>query len=99
LTTVELSEVILRLIDAHPGLEGLYHVSAAPIDKYALLTLLDRAFVAGVDVTPRERPVIDRSLDSGRFRQVTGIVPPSWEDMVTAMVEDATPYEAVRAAR
>jgi dTDP-4-dehydrorhamnose reductase len=99
LTTAELSRVILQVIDAHPALEGLYHVSAAPIDKYALLTLLDRAFGTGVTITPRDTPVIDRSLDSARFRRATGIVPPAWDAMVDAMAADATPYDALRAAR
>jgi dTDP-4-dehydrorhamnose reductase len=99
LTTAELSRVILQVIDDHPALEGLYHVSAAPIDKYALLTLLDRAFGTGVTITSRDTPVIDRSLDSARFRRVTGIVPPAWDAMVDAMAADATPYDALRDAR
>ena len=65
----------------------------------ALLTLLDRAFGTGVTITPRDTPVIDRSLDSARFRRVTGIVPPAWDAMVDAMAADATPYDALRAAR
>jgi dTDP-4-dehydrorhamnose reductase len=99
LTTAELSNVILQLVDEHPDLQGLYHVSAAPIDKYALLTLLDGAYGTGVTITPRDAPVIDRSLDSDRFRRATGLVPPPWEAMVEAMAADPTPYEALRAAR
>lgn len=99
LTTAELSNVVLRIIEQHADLEGLYHVSAAPIDKYALLTLLDRAFRAGITITPRDVPVIDRSLDSGRFRRATDIVPPAWDAMIDAMAADATPYDALRAAR
>ena len=99
LTTAELSQAILNVIEAHETLEGLYHVSAAPIDKYTLLTLLDRAYAAGVTLTPRDAPVIDRGLDSGRFRHATGIVAPGWEAMIEAMAADPTPYDALRAAR
>lgn len=98
-TTAELSDVILRVVEQHPDLEGLYHVSAAPIDKFALLTLLDRAFDAGVRITPRDAPVIDRSLDSRRFQEATGITPPAWEDLIGAMAADPTPYDALRAGQ
>jgi dTDP-4-dehydrorhamnose reductase len=72
-------------------------VSAAPIDKLALLELLNEAYAAEVAVTPRDEPRIDRSLDSTAFREVTGYVPPMWADMVRALAADPTPYEAARA--
>jgi dTDP-4-dehydrorhamnose reductase len=99
LTTAELSDTILRVIDDHASLDGLYHVSAAPIDKFALLTLLDRSYGAGVTLTPRDTPAIDRSLDSRRFREVTGITPPPWDALIAEMAADATPYDAVRAGQ
>lgn len=99
LTTAELSRVILDVLTRHPALEGLYHVSAAPIDKHTLLTLLDEAFGAGVAIARRELPAIDRSLDSARFREATGYAPPSWPAMIATLAADATPYDEVRAAR
>jgi hypothetical protein len=38
----------------------------------------------------------DRSLDGGRFVAATGIVAPSWAEMITAMVSDPTQYEEWR---
>jgi dTDP-4-dehydrorhamnose reductase len=96
LTTAELSAVIFRVLEEHPGLEGLYHVSAAPIDKLSLLELLNEAFAAQVRVTPREEPRIDRSLDGSAFREATGYVAPTWADMVQALASDPTPYERAR---
>lgn len=96
LTTLALSRVILQVIEAHPELTGLYHLSADPIDKHRLLQLLDAAYEAGVAITPSDEFRIDRSLDSQRFRAATGIVPPSWESMIEDMASDATPYDAVR---
>lgn len=95
-TTIELAGIILDVLERHHGLEGLYHVSAAPIDKLSLLDLLDAAFAARVTLVPRDTPRIDRSLDSTRFRAATGYVPPSWDAMVARMAADATPYEDVR---
>ena len=96
-TTAELAGIVFRVLEQHQGLEGLYHVSAAPIDKLALLELLNEAFAAHVSVTPRDEPHIDRSLDSTAFRTATGYEPPTWADMVRDLAADPTPYESVRA--
>lgn len=96
-TTIALSRILLRILTDHPGLEGLYHVAAAPIDKLTLLQLLNSAYKAGVTITPREEPRIDRSLDAGRFLATTGLVPPPWEAMIAEMAADTTPYDFIRA--
>ncbi len=96
-TTAELSGIVFRVLEQHPGLTGLYHVSAAPIDKLALLELLNDAFAAHVRVTPRDEPHIDRSLDSTAFRAATGYDPPTWADMIRDLAGDSTPYESARA--
>ena len=95
-TTAALSAILLRVIVEQPALEGLYHVSAPAIDKLALLGRLNEAFAAGITITPRDEPRIDRSLDSTRFQAATGIAPPGWDAMIAALAADATPYEAIR---
>jgi dTDP-4-dehydrorhamnose reductase len=95
-TTAALADILLRIIAEQPALEGLYHVSAPAIDKLALLGRLNAAFGAGVTITPRDEPRIDRSLDGSRFRAATGIVPPDWDAMMAGLAADPTPYEAIR---
>ena len=95
-TTIELSRLVLEVIDRHPALTGLYHVSAAPIAKFDLLSLLNDAFNAGVALTARDEPKIDRSLDSQRFRDATGYRPPTWGAMVRELASDPTPYDRWR---
>ncbi|MEZ5290845.1 MAG: SDR family oxidoreductase [Vicinamibacterales bacterium] len=95
-TTIALSEIVLTILADHPGLEGLYHVSADPLDKLTLLGLLNDAFGAGVTIARKDEPRIDRSLDSTRFRQATGFTPPAWPDMIAALAADPTPYDRVR---
>ena len=99
LTTRALSDVIVRLIARETALEGLYQVAATPIDKLALLQLLDAAYGTQVTIVPRDEPRIDRSLNGQRFREATGIEAPSWPAMVEEMAGDRTPYDAVREAR
>lgn len=82
LTTGALTEVIRDVVLEDATLSGLWHVSADPIDKYTLLTDLARHVRWNVDISPVDRPVIDRSLDSTRFRERTGWTPPSWAEML-----------------
>lgn len=77
--TVVFADIIARLVADHPDLNGLYHVSSEPIDKFRLLSLINERFSAGVQLERDEEFRIDRSLDSAKFREVTGFVPPSWE--------------------
>lgn len=95
-TTAALASILLRAIADQPALEGLYHVSAPAIDKLALLGRLNAAFGAGVTITPRDEPRIDRRLDSTRFQTATGIAPPGWDAMIAALAADPTPYETIR---
>lgn len=85
LPTVELARVIRDHVLAHPELRGLYHVSAAPIAKFDLLTLVAREYDHSVQFTPDDNLVTDRSLDSTRFRAATGYLPPEWPELVRRM--------------
>jgi dTDP-4-dehydrorhamnose reductase len=98
-TTQALSELLVRVVTTPPALEGLYHVSADPIDKHTLLGLLNQAYGAGVAITRRTEPRIDRSLDSTPFRERVGFTPSPWPAMVAALAADATPYDRIRQSR
>jgi dTDP-4-dehydrorhamnose reductase len=84
------------LLADHPGLEGLWHVSADPIDKNTLLTMLRDVYEVPVEIEPDASVVVDRSLDSSRFRSETGWAPPSWEEMLERLAADPTPYDQIR---
>jgi dTDP-4-dehydrorhamnose reductase len=85
LPTVELARVIRDHVAPRPDLHGLYHVSAAPIAKHDLLQIVARVYGKAIEVQPDARLVIDRSLDSTRFRQATGYEPPDWNELVQRM--------------
>lgn len=96
LTTLGLSEVIAGVIADHPELSGLWHVAAEPINKFDLLSLVAEAYGLDVRIEPADEPVIDRSLDGGRFRSATGLVAPDWPTMLKRMATDPTPYDELR---
>jgi dTDP-4-dehydrorhamnose reductase len=82
LTTRELSRVIRMVLEKHPQVSGLYHLSAAPIDKHTLLTKLRERLGKSIEIVPVDEPRIDRSLDSTRFRRVFSYKPPEWDAML-----------------
>jgi len=87
LPTVELARIMRDCIIPRDDLSGLYHVSAAPISKHDLLVLVAREYGKSIEIEPEGTLIIDRSLDSTRFREQTSYVPPSWPVLVRAMHE------------
>ncbi len=85
LPTVELARVIRDYILPNDKLCGLYHVSSEPISKYDLLCLIRQVYGTQADIVRDDTVRIDRSLDSGRFRQMAGYIPPPWPELVGTM--------------
>ena len=85
LTTDELTRVIADRILPHPELHGLYHVSVDPISKYDLLHHVRSTYQHPVEIEPDDAVVIDRSLNSDRFRVATGYAPPNWPQLIETM--------------
>lgn len=81
LTTAELASVIDTLVN-RSDLDGLWHVSAEPISKYQLLADLAALLNLQTAVVPDDTVVIDRSLNSERFRATLPYTPPTWEQML-----------------
>jgi dTDP-4-dehydrorhamnose reductase len=92
-TTDELSRIILKQVIPNPSLNGMYHVSSDPISKYELLCLAKDAFRKEIEIVPDADFAIDRSLDSTRFRQLTGYQPPAWREMIEEMAANSPFYE------
>jgi len=85
LPTIELARVIKEYVIPRPELSGLYHVSVEPVDKLSLLKLVAEVYHKEIDIVPDDRVCIDRSLDSSRFQQATGYIPPLWPELVKSM--------------
>jgi len=88
LPTVELARVMRDLVLPNEALHGLYHVSAAPISKHDLLMLIAEIYLKKISILPDAEPVIDRSLNSDRFKSATGYRPPAWPALIRTMHDD-----------
>ena len=95
LSTSAMAEVIASVVDAEE-IEGLFHVSSEPITKHDLISRIVEALGWPTAIEPVDDPVIDRSLDSSAFRELTGWTPPDWDEMVLSLVEERPTYERWR---
>jgi dTDP-4-dehydrorhamnose reductase len=87
-TTAELARVIERLLTAHADAAGIYHLGSAPINKFDLLSRLNRLLQLEIDIVPDDEVACDRSLDSTRFRKAFNYTPPAWDSMLDELAGD-----------
>ena len=95
LASSDLVDVIEQLCTTWSDVDGLWHVSTEPISKYDLLTALRGELDWDVDIQPADEPVIDRSLDSTRFRARTGWTPRPWSEAATQLASERAAYEGL----
>jgi dTDP-4-dehydrorhamnose reductase len=87
LPTVEIARVIHQHVIPNEDLHGLYHVSAEPINKFDLLSLVAKEYGKEITIRAKDDFVIDRSLNSDRFRAATGFEPEPWPELIHRMHE------------
>jgi len=98
LTTIELARLIDLLMRDQPELNGVWHVSGQTVSKYDLLVSLAAMLGRNVALHPDDEVVIDRSLNSERFRVTAGYDAPSWEAMVSELAAAIREREEKRVA-
>jgi len=95
-SNIFMARLVGDLIEAHPGLAGLYNLASEVVSKFDLLCLAREAFRLEVEIEPEDGFVCRRNLDGGRLRQALGAAPPSWREMMAELAADATPYDRWR---
>jgi len=91
--TQVLARIMGDLIEKHPQLSGLYQIASPPISKYDLLVRLRAVMRLDINIEPYDDPPCDRSLCAAKFLRVTNYSIPTWDDMVTEVAADPTPYD------
>ncbi len=87
-TTDFMTQALTQIITDFPKLYGVWHLSADPISKYDLICLVNEIYGLDLTIDRDEAYVCDRRLDSTMFRSRTGIVPPTWREMLQVMYEN-----------
>jgi len=87
LPTVVLAETVRDFLLENNELRGLYHIGSEPISKYDLLKLIATIYKKKINIELDEELVINRSLDSAKFKKVTGFKVPDWPNLIQIMYE------------
>jgi len=88
LPTVEVARVVKAYVIPRPDLSGLYHLSVDSINKFDLLHLVAQTYGRSIQIISDDKIVIDRSLNSDRFRVATGFQPRPWPNLIKDMHDD-----------
>ena len=85
LPTVVFAQLIRDVVIPRDELSGLYHISAEAINKYDLLKLIAKVYGKDIRIEPSEDLVIDRSLNSEKFKLATGYSSADWQSLIKSM--------------
>lgn len=88
----EIAQIIGNKIIPNSKLSGLYHVSSEPISKYDLLVLIQQVYKKNIQILESSELVIDRSLNSQKFRKEVNFIPKHWEHLIQEMKEYSEKY-------
>jgi dTDP-4-dehydrorhamnose reductase len=92
MTTGAIAALICRLIRDHAQLSGIWQVAGPATNKFELLTIVRDAMGLDIEIVPGDDFFCDRRLDGSRFTAATGIVIPSWSEMIADMAAEASLY-------
>lgn len=93
-TTNWLADTVVKLIDEHPKLSGLYQVTSnSYISKHDLLVQLKEAYGLTMDIVPDDSVQCDRRMSGESFESVTGIPRPTYPEMIAELVKED--YESI----
>lgn len=88
LPTAYVAKILEEYVLPNKTLSGLYQLSVEPIDKYRLISMISEIYGKEIEIEKFDSFIIDRSLNSDKFRCVTGFIPPSWDYLIKFMFDD-----------
>jgi dTDP-4-dehydrorhamnose reductase len=92
LTTMTMANVVLKIMEEFPLLNGIQQIASDPISKYDLLCKLNSSLDLKLNIGTDSTLVCDRSLDGSEFVDQTGIRIPTWDEMIIEFAGDQAFY-------
>lgn len=83
--TIEMVNIISNYVIPNKELSGLYHVSSDAISKYDLLNIMKDIYKKDIKINASDDFILDRSMNSDKFKKLTGYESPSWKKLVEDM--------------
>ena len=74
-----------KYVIPNDSLEGIYHLSSFKVDKFTLLNILKDTYNKEINIEKDSNYVIDRSLNSDKFKLKTGYEPLEWQKAIDEM--------------
>ncbi len=88
ITTVKMAEVVLRIINFYPNLNGIYNISSKPISKFDLLKMCNEHFSINAIIETDNTYKSNKNLISDNFFNKIGIEKPNWTDLILQLKDD-----------
>ncbi len=85
LTTLEMSKVVEKFLLNKKIYNNILNVSSDYISKYNLLKIIKKIFKRDVKLVKSSKIKINRTLNSNKFRKITGYKCPSWKKMISEL--------------
>ena len=93
--TVVISQLLNDFI-LDSTLSGIFHLSAKPISKFDLLSLVKRVYEKGPPIMPCDEYKVDKSLNSDKLKAELGLQVDDWPSLVNSMHDEYRRYFAVQ---
>ncbi|GAB1440083.1 NAD(P)-dependent oxidoreductase [Providencia sp.] len=84
----EIANILTEYIIPNENLVGLYNLSTEKISKFNLLKIVAEKYNLNIKIEKCDSLIIDRSLNSERFKKATGYKNKTWPDLIGLMKED-----------
>jgi len=82
-----MSRIVVKILNDHPNLNGIYNISSMPISKFNLLKKINTIFDLNIEIKSIKSRAIDKSLVYNNFFNKTGIEIPDWDSMLNELKE------------
>ena len=85
ITSFELATVIRDFVIPNENANGLYNLGSTTISKFDLLGIVNQVYQGNIKIYADTSFIINRSLNSEKFKSDFGYIAPDWHDMIFQM--------------
>ncbi len=89
ITTLWMSEMVVKILNEFSTLNGIYNISSQPISKFELITKINELFKLNIDIEKDSSFSSNKSLNSNKFFSQTKFDKPIWDFMLLDLYNDS----------
>lgn len=97
ITTTQMAQYVLHILQNNLNLDGLYNVASDPISKYDLLCLIQKTWgLNDITIQRDSSKTANKSLHAERFFTEAQLEKPTWADMIQDLKQESHFYKRLR---